>query len=248
MKPNKQWKEKLGLDVKEIRQKIKDDDQTYRASLASTGLQRLARRKAMSTDALPDDACQVPSSVRNIACFPYATFLAKEIIPKLILWCRGKFIDEEHNQVRMMLLGKGAGDDVASTRPIAILSPLRKMIELLWMSRTSTKLWSGIGSYQMGFRRGGNTHIQIKRLTSRIHKKKVDALAYIDLKGAYNTVNRQALLEICHGRLNCDYSTERLQDLLKPMTTELNGFTFKADRGVPQGAVISPLLFNVYLD
>lgn len=93
------------------------------------------------------------------------------------------------------------------------------MMELIWLEVNRTKLWGGIGPYQQGFRKGGNTHVQITRLLHRIEKNEVKALVFIDLKGAYDTVNKQKLLDIVSGRINDTYSTNRLKTLLDPIDT-----------------------------
>lgn len=67
---------------------------------------------------------------------------------------------------KLVLLNKTKekAPDVSKSRPIVVLSPIRKFIELLWLEYCSETLWSQIGRYQLGFRPGvAGTAIQSYR-------------------------------------------------------------------------------------
>ena len=66
---------------------------------------------------------------------------------------------------KLVLLNKTSSDtpSIKDTRPITVLNGLRKLIELVWLEINADALWNTIDYYQMGFRPGGNTYIQVLR-------------------------------------------------------------------------------------
>ena len=109
--------------------------------------------------------------------------------------------------------------------------------------------------YQTGFKEGTSTATHVSRLLTQIHpgqgKKRRNFAALIDLQKAYDTVNREKLLGILSGRCKNE-SDETLALLIIKMYQEskvvIGKHAFSADLGVVQGGVLSPMLFNVYLE
>ena len=66
---------------------------------------------------------------------------------------------------KLVLFNKTSSDipSIKDTRPITVLNGMRKLIELIWLEINADALWGTIGYYQMGFRLGGNTQIQVLR-------------------------------------------------------------------------------------
>lgn len=66
---------------------------------------------------------------------------------------------------RLVLLSKDKSQAPSprDTRPIVILSVIRKLVELVWLQRYAKTLWKCIGRYQMGFRPKASTHLQVVR-------------------------------------------------------------------------------------
>ncbi|MFC1715561.1 reverse transcriptase domain-containing protein [Candidatus Poribacteria bacterium] len=94
-----------------------------------------------------------------------------------------------------------------------------------------------------GFRPGRSTHDAIARVytIARPHCKKkwvVDA----DIKGAYDNIDHEFLLKI----IGSFPGKELIKQWLKAGYME-RGRIHKTETGVPQGGVISPLLFNIAL-
>jgi len=95
----------------------------------------------------------------------------------------------------------------------------------------------------------------VSRLLSQIHpgqgKKRRSYAALIDLQKAYDTVNREKLWRILDSR--CRNDSDRMMALLmvkmyQKSQVVIGKHSFSADLGVVQGGVLSPMLFNVYLE
>lgn len=67
-----------------------------------------------------------------------------------------------------------------------------------------------------------------------------------DIKGAYNNVEHDILLNILHKRIKDKKFLKVMSDLLKSGIMEKNK-RIHSIKGTPQGGIISPLLFNIYM-
>ena len=152
--------------------------------------------------------------------------------------------------------GKPAGEG-SSYRPISLLSPVAKLLEKLVLPEVQASF--AIPSSQHGFRKGHSTTTALLNLTSHIQaglnkKKPCDrtVVVALDLKRAFDTVD--------HDQLNADIMETTMPTSVKRWTINyLRGRqTFveyqnaksklrKLKAGVPQGGVLSPILFNLYL-
>ena len=153
----------------------------------------------------------------------------------------------------------GPSIDPSNYRLLAMMDQLPKVFEKIldqrlraWAERVGT-----LSDLQGGFRAGRGTVDQIfvlnEIITSRLERGLPTLTCFIDIAKAYDTVWRDGLW-VKLQRAGCD---EQTLDLLQIMyhsvvrRVMINGrvsSTFNVELGVPQGAVLSPLLYAVYID
>ena len=159
-----------------------------------------------------------------------------------------------------MPLSKNKGMDQAELkdiRPIVVRSHVAKILEKAIMAKVGVLAPHLLQTriYQTGFKEGTSTATHVSRLLSQIHpgqgKKRRNYAALIDLQKAYDTVNREKLWRILLSRCRNE-ADQTLALLIIKMYQQsqviIGRHSFSADLGVVQGGVLSPMLFNVYLE
>jgi len=100
--------------------------------------------------------------------------------------------------------------------------------------------------FSYGFRPGRGAHDALDALTAAIMTKKVSWILDADIRGFFDNISHAKLIELLEVRIADQRIIRLIQKWLKAGVSE-DGQWSETKVGTPQGAVISPLLANIYL-
>jgi RNA-directed DNA polymerase len=100
--------------------------------------------------------------------------------------------------------------------------------------------------FSYGFRSGKSQHDGLDALSVGISRKKVNWILDADIEGFFDTINHNWMIGFLERRIGDRRVLRLIRNWLEAGVSE-DGQVTKASVGTPQGAVISPLLSNVYL-
>lgn len=99
-------------------------------------------------------------------------------------------------------------------------------------------------SNNYGFRPGHSTWSAINKL--EINTRKCNIIIEGDIVSAYNNVDHDLLLKILKEKITDKKFLRLIRDMLKSGVMDANKYEHSLN-GTPQGGIVSPLLFNIYM-
>jgi len=142
-------------------------------------------------------------------------------------------------------------------RPVSILPTISKVFEKDMYEQIYSYFKKYFSPSLFGFRKGYNTQhcltILIERWKKAIDNNKKAGAVLTDLSKAFDSLNHELLLAKLEAYGFDDPSLNFVLSYLsdrKQRTKENNAFSAwaKIDTGVPQGSILGPLLFNIYMN
>ena len=171
----------------------------------------------------------------------------------------GSFSDALKIACIVPLYKEGDRTDSSNYRPISLLPLLDKLFEKV-IKKRFVKFFDKYGlitPHQFGFRKGYSTELAVAEIQNMLLKNldnnRISCTVFLDLATAFDTVDHKLLLKKleAHGIRGCalslikSYLSNR-KHLVKVNDTESSFLTL--DIGVPQGSVLGPLLFIVFIN
>lgn len=211
-------------------------------------IKHLPKKKAPGDDGiLYEHIINLPMKVKTDLLNIYNETLETGVIPTR--WKEAK--------IRMLLKPNKKASEVESYRPISLTSNLAKCLEKIILKRLLKHLESKsyISKYQSGFRKGHCTKDHILRLSQHIqnnfNRNNYTAAVMFDMEKAFDRVWHDGLLY----KMNKLNVPQYLQYWIQNFISDRSFFVifnncksnkYKIRAGVPQGCILSPILFSIY--
>ena len=233
-------------------EQIQDDD-TFNAAITQAeviaALRRAKNGKACGVDNLPVEVLRNPNAVRFL-CILFNVAFTQGHSPSVWNKCILNPIPKSST---------ADPRDPMSYRGIALASCVYKLYCGVLNQRLSA--WaednSVLSDAQNGFRKGRSTVDHLCSLSSIIETRKLQNkatyVAFIDFKKAYDSVNRQLLWKKVwdlgvRGKIFAALRSLYTQSLYSVRVNGHMSEWIEATRGLKQGCLLSPLLFNLYIN
>jgi len=131
-------------------------------------------------------------------------------------------------------------------RPLGIASLEDKIVQAAVVQVMNAIYETDFLGFSYGFRPKRSAHDALDALATGIRRKKVNWVLDADIRGFFDAINREWLLEFIKHRIGDSRILRLIQKCLAAGVLE-DGKWARSKSGTPQGATISPLLGNIYL-
>jgi group II intron reverse transcriptase/maturase len=133
-----------------------------------------------------------------------------------------------------------------SQRPLGIAALEDKIVQQAVRSVLNQIYEVDFMNFSYGFREGRSQHDALDALYVGITSKKVNWILDADIKGFFDNIDHERLLEFMGQRIGDKRILRLIRKWLKTGYIE-DGKRIRPEVGTPQGSVISPLLANIFL-
>ncbi|HME71749.1 MAG TPA: group II intron reverse transcriptase/maturase [Myxococcota bacterium] len=131
-------------------------------------------------------------------------------------------------------------------RPLAVAALEDKIVQRGVAALLNAIYEEDFLGFSYGFRPGRGTHDALDALVVGIERRKVNWILDADIQSFFDTVNHEWLIRFVEHRIGDRRIIRLIQKWLKVGVLE-DGIVSSSEQGTGQGAVISPLLANIYL-
>jgi len=220
-------------------------------------LNKVVKNKATSWDLIPGKAIK---NAINLIDKNKLDNIYENLVKMYNRYLIPGVIPDEINTSRLFCLNKKADEigNVDNLRPIAISSTFMKILESAIFTRLLDEINNKkiLCNKQIGFIKGCGTELNLLRLKQRINDVKKEKhqfnkyLVFIDLKNAYDKVIHTKLFEKLknYGIDNKLINTIKLIYSYAKLKVSSKSEIINVNNGVLQGSLISPLLFDLYIN
>src|ERR1700674_4975643 len=131
-------------------------------------------------------------------------------------------------------------------RPLGIAALEDKIVQQAVVTVLNEIYEEDFRGFSYGFRPGRSQHMALDALYVAIKRKRVSWILDLDLKSFFDNISHEKLVQLIEKRIADPRILRLIQKWLKAGVME-DGVWSETEAGTPQGAVVSPLLSNVYL-
>ena len=219
------------------------------ADTVSKIIENLNSKSAVGIDRI---SCRFLKSIKNQIALPISKFIN--------IAFENCIFPNELKMAKVIVLYKtGEKTCMSNYRPISVLPSNSKIIESTMNSQIQNFVLKNkiLNPHQFGFLPGSSTVSASVNLMDRIYttldNKKHIGIIFLDLKKAFDSMNPNILLQKLH-YYNFDEKAIKLLSSYfsnRSQIVSINGHSSQflhLNTGTPQGAILSPILFNLYVN